>query len=435
MLKTPSAGLRSETRRLSYAGDLLSLSPDRGPLFYLECPARGEALLASGIAVEVRASGPLRFADAAQRLRVLLRGSCGDQGPGPLAVGGFAFEGEQPQSARWRAFGPLSLVVPRRTWLRRGDRVWQIDVENDGALELEPAPPLASQPSIHGSIDDRPAWRERVATALDAIGSGTLRKVVLAREQTLLLSADLDPRNVVRRLRDERSACSTFWVRRGSQSFVGSSPELLARVEGKAVEAVALAGTAPARDAAGEVAAARALLECAKNAAEHRLVAAEIDDALRTVCVELEVSERAVERVPEALHLATRFHGILGEDLCALEVAGLLHPTSAVCGLPRRAARALIAATEGERGWYAGGIGWVDGSGNGEFCVALRCGLLEPGRATLWAGAGIVSGSQPDAEYEETAAKMQAMLRSLELAEEPARAGAVQAPRRDEAVA
>jgi isochorismate synthase EntC len=224
-------------------------------------------------------------------------------------------------------------------------------------------------------------------------------------------------------------------VRRGSQSFVGSSPELLARVEGRTVEAVALAGTAPARGGEGEAAAARALLECEKDAAEHRLVADEIHDALRAVCVELAVSERAVERVPEALHLATRFRGILGEDLCALEVAGLLHPTSAVCGLPRRAARALIAATESERGWYAGGVGWVDGFGNGEFCVALRCGLLEPGRATLWAGAGIVTGSQPDAEYEETAAKMQAMTRSLELAREPETAGAGCASRGDEAVA
>jgi len=439
VLKRSSAGLRSETRRLSSPDDLLSLAPDRGPLVYLECPAREEALLGSGVAVEVRASGPQRFVDAARRLRALLGDAGSDQTPGPFAVGGFAFEEEPQRSARWRAFGSLSLVVPRRTWLRRGDRVWQIDAEHDGALELEPAPPspppVDAQPSTRGSIDDRGAWRRRVALALDAIASGALRKVVLAREQTLPLSSDLDPRSVVRRLRDERPACTTFWVRRGNQSFVGSSPELLARVEGRTVEAVALAGTAAARDAAADVAAARALLDCAKNAVEHRLVAAEIDDALRAVCVELAVSERAVERVPEALHLATRFRGVLRENLCALEVAGLLHPTSAVCGLPRRAARALIAATESERGWYAGGIGWVDGSGNGEWSVALRCGLLEPGRATLWAGAGIVRGSQADAEYDETAAKMQAMLRSLELAREVAGARTRDATRRDEAVA
>jgi isochorismate synthase len=431
---TPSAGVRSMTRELSCPGDLLALAPERGPLVYLERPSRGEALLACGIAIEVRASGPRRFADAARQLRVLLRGWDGDEAPGAIAVGGFAFEDEPPQSARWRAFGSLSLVVPRRACLRRGDRVWQIEAEYDGAVELEPALPVASRPAVHGSTDDRAAWRERVSTALDAIASGTLRKVVLAREQTILLPTDLDPRDVVRRLRDERAGCTTFWVRRGGQNFVGSSPELLAKVEGRSVEAVALAGTAPARDTASNVAAARALLACAKNAAEHRLVAAEIHDALRAVCVELEASERAIERVPEALHLSTRFRGILGEDRCALEVAGLLHPTSAVCGLPRSAARALIEAAESERGWYAGGIGWVDGFGNGEFSVALRCGLLEPGRATLWAGAGIVAGSEPDAEYDETAAKMQAMLRSLE----PARAradGPGAAPRPDEAVA
>jgi menaquinone-specific isochorismate synthase len=435
VVKTASAGLRYETRPLSCAGDLLSLTPDRGALVYLEHPARGEALLASGIAVEVRANGPRRFADAAHRLRALFQGAHGEAAPGPFAVGGFAFEDEQRNGSRWRAFGSLSLVVPRRAWWRRGDRIWQIDVEHEGALEHEPPSPAATPLSIENPFDDRAAWRRRVAAALEAIASGTLRKVVLARERTVVVSPDLDPRDVVRRLRDERPACTTFWVRRGSQSFVGSSPELLARVAGRTVEAVALAGTAAARSAAEEVAAARALLDCAKNAAEHRLVAAEIETALRAVCDELEVSERSVERVPEALHLATRFRGVLGSPLCALEVAGLLHPTSAVCGLPRSAARALIATTEAERGWYAGGIGWVDGAGNGEFAVALRCGLLETGDATLWAGAGIVTGSQPDAEYDETATKMQAMVRSLELAQESAHAGGGDAPRRNQAVA
>ena len=433
-MKTSSTGLRSETRRLSGIDDLLSLAPDRGPLVYLERPASGEALLASGIAVEVRADGSRRFADASLRLRALLGGT-GGEAPGPIAIGGFAFEDGKPRSARWRGFGSLSMVVPRRVWLRRGDRVWQIDAEHGGAVELEPATADEAATTIVETSDDRTEWRERVARALDAIGSGTLRKVVLAREQSVPVPFDLDPRTVVRRLRDERPACTTFWTRRGSQSFVGSSPELLARVQGRAVEAVALAGTARACSAADEVAAARALLDSAKNAAEHRFVVAEIHDALRPVCDELEVSERAVERVPEALHLATRFRGALREDLCALEVAGLLHPTSAVCGLPRREARAIIAATENERGWYAGGIGWVDGSGNGEFSVALRCGLLEPGRATLWAGAGIVAGSEADAEYDETSTKMQAMLRSLELAQESTNAGASDGTRRDEAVA
>ena len=159
MLTMPNAALRSETRRLSHTGDLLSLAPDRGPLVYLECPARGVALLASGIAVEVREAGPQRFAAASLRLRALLRGSIRDESPGPIAIGGFAFEDEQSRITRWRGFGSLSLVVPRRTWLRRGDRIWQIDAQHDGAVELEPAPPVESSPAIHGPIDDRGAWR------------------------------------------------------------------------------------------------------------------------------------------------------------------------------------------------------------------------------------------------------------------------------------
>jgi isochorismate synthase len=450
VLSARADALRSKTRLLAGTPDLLSLAPDDGPLVFLECPSRGESVLAAGVAVEVRTSGRARFADAARRLRALLGGARVDGGPGPIAVGGFAFEDEEPRCPRWRAFGALSMVVPRRAWVRRGDRVWRIDVELRGGDNREgtgrrggdgdgrgdgsaPAaedsgtlPPTAFAPSWPGlraatpastppagnQVDDRAMWRRRVEAALDAIDGGALSKVVLARELEAALPGDLDPRDVVRGLRERRPSCTTFWVRRGGRSFVGSSPELLARVEGDRVEAVALAGTA-ARCEHGDAAAARELLSSAKNAAEHEFVAAEIRDALRAVCVDLQVSERAIERLPEALHLATRFRGTLGRDLCALEVAGLLHPTSAVCGLPRHAARALIAAAEDERGWYAGGIGWVDGAGDGEFSVALRCGLLEAGRATLWAGAGIVRGSQPDAEYDETTTKMQAVLRTI----------------------
>jgi isochorismate synthase len=427
-----------EARPVVGGGDLLSLAPDQGTLVFLECPARGQALLATGVALEIRAAGPERFATAARQWREVAGAMRAEpDAPPPIAIAGFAFEDDEPRSARWRAFGAMSLVVPRLAWVRRGARTWRIEVEPLGDVPVAAAdgavvaalPASSSPPRVAaaaGGAADRERWRDRVSGALDAISGGALRKVVLAREQTIALPPELDSRDVVRRLRDGRPSCATFWVRRGRQSFVGSSPELLSRVEGDRVEAVALAGTAAARYDRGDAAVLASLVACGKNAAEHAFVAGEIAGALRRICGELEVSERVVERLPEALHLATRFRGRLRRDLGALELAGLLHPTSAVCGLPRREARALITATEGERGWYAGGIGWIDATGDGELWVALRCGLLEPGRATVFAGAGIVAGSQPDAEYDETAMKMDAVLRLLDRAgdEDAAEAGA-----------
>jgi menaquinone-specific isochorismate synthase len=248
---------------------------------------------------------------------------------------------------------------------------------------------------------------------LAASAAGTLRKVVLARSREVAVPAALDVAAVVRRLRDERPGCMTFWARRGPASFVGSSPELLARVHGRFVEAVALAGTTRRPRGRADEAAAAALLACAKNRAEHAVVAADVRRALAPLCRQLADSPRSVQRLPDVLHLATRFTGELNEGRDALQVAGALHPTSAVCGAPRGTARALIRAREPERGWYTGGVGWVDGQGDGAFAVALRCALLTPSRATLWAGAGIVAGSSADAEWDETEAKMEAVARTL----------------------
>jgi len=126
-----------------------------------------------------------------------------------------------------------------------------------------------------------------------------------------------------------------------------------------------------------------------------------------------------VRRYPEALHLATAYRARVRAGVSVLHVAGELHPTPAVCGVPQADAMARLREEEPDRGWYAGGVGWMDGHGDGRFVVALRCALARDQRVKVFAGAGIVMGSNPAAEWDETEAKMSAMLRVLE---EPARA-------------
>jgi menaquinone-specific isochorismate synthase len=407
-------GLATERKRVADPGDLLALlPPDADDFAYVEIPERGEALLACGVAAEVCTAGPARFEDASRQVRALLAGAEEADGPGPIAIGGFAFEDQVAGTGRWRGWEALRLVVPALVWVRRDGELWRLRTwpAQPGTASREPSSRVLAAPTACDGDED---WRQRIGEAVAAIDAGTLRKVVLARTREVAVPADLEVGGVVRRLRDARPGCTTFWLRRGRSHFVGSSPELLARVRGRSVEAVALAGTARRpRRPEDERSAAAALLACAKNAAEHAVVADEVRRTLVPLCTRLGSTPRHLQRLPEVMHLATRFTGTLSEGGDALRVAGSLHPTSAVCGAPRAAALALIRAHEPERGWYAGGVGWMDGRGDGDFGVALRCALLTPGRATLWAGAGIVAGSRADAEWDETDAKMEAVARTL----------------------
>jgi len=414
--------LRSEAAVRDRARDLLSLVPPEAPdVFYAEHPERDVAIAGIGVVAEVRAAGADRFAQASATSRALLESVVVEGGPAPLLVGGFAFADHDPRHARWTDFPALRLVLPERLWMRREGLTWEIRTTGTAPARRSTPYVVDTADGDDGSPrDDRMEWRTAVERALASIAAGEIDKVVLARSRVIDASVQ-DPAALVARLRDARPGCVTFWVRHGARHFVGSSPETLARVEDGRAEVLALAGSARrGADAASDRAAAARLAACAKNAREHAFVADEVERRLRGLGVRLEPSVGPVARaVPEAWHLATTFRGTLPAGLDALGVTGALHPTPAVCGSPRAAARAFIEAIERERGWYAGGIGWMDAAGNGTFVAALRCGLLGVGAPRVWAGAGIVDGSCPNAEYDETEAKMDAMRRVL--AEETAR--------------
>jgi salicylate biosynthesis isochorismate synthase/menaquinone-specific isochorismate synthase len=275
-------------------------------------------------------------------------------------------------------------------------------------------------------LDPSPAGRFQVASAMppehfeaavaratELIAAGRLEKIVLAREVQVHAPRAYDPAAVFGVLREEFPSCFVFCVGRGEATLVAASPELLVRREGQRVSALALAGsTRRSADPAVDDHLGEQLLRDASYREEHAIVARRIERMLRPHAVWVAAApEPTLARIANIQHLATPIRAQLAAPMDALALASLMHPTPAVGGEPLDRAAPLIPALEGlDRGWYAGPVGWTDATGDGEFCVALRCALLRGSVARCYAGNGIVRESDPAAELAETEVKLAALL-------------------------
>ncbi len=332
----------------------------------------------------------------------------GLEGTGLVAFGSFSFD---PSS------GGSSLLVPEVTVGRQGDRWWVTEIDGvpaDRYLHPSPTTPRPlDRPRYAGSSMPDLLWIEAVAEAIERIGAGEVEKVVLARDLAVWSKVPFDPRLLIERLHRRFPSCFTFLV----DGLVGASPELLVRRRGLTVESVPLAGSAPrADDPDADELLGKELIGSDKNRREHEAAAASVGRVLGELCATL---HRDVEpwllELANVRHLATRFEGRLTGWISSLRIAGRLHPTAAVGGTPTDVAVELIRRLEGmDRGRYAGPVGWVDAHGDGEWAIALRCAELSGARARLFAGAGIVAGSLPESELEETRLKLRAMMGALE---------------------
>jgi menaquinone-specific isochorismate synthase len=259
-------------------------------------------------------------------------------------------------------------------------------------------------------------WEQAVAAAVRRISRGDLRKVVLARD--LYASADrpLDQRVLLRRLADRYPECYTF----ACGGLIGATPELLISRNGKEVSSLVLAGTMPRGSSDAEDARiAAALLGSAKDNEEHVYAVDSLREILAPLCAEIDIAPRPeLIRLPNLQHLGTPVRGTLREDRdgrSSLALAAALHPTAAVGGTPTAAAVELIRELENmDRGRYAGPVGWVDADGNGEWGIALRCAQLDGNQARLFAGGGIVAGSDPATELAEAQIKFRPMQTALD---------------------
>jgi menaquinone-specific isochorismate synthase len=371
----------------------------------------GHALAGFGVAARIEpGTGPDRFNRAEQAFTGWLGGQqlVDDfPGGGPIAVGSFTFDASSSGS---------TLVVPRVTLGRRGDCWWVTTVDGaDHHPLLHPAGTSdrpTDRPRYAGSSMPDVLWLDAVASALAEIEAGRLDKVVLARDYAVWSRVPFDRRRLLRRLSERFPECFTFLV----EGLVGASPELLVRKHGMAIESVVLAGSSRrSPDPAEDEQLGKALLASEKDHREHEPAADSVRRVLADTCSRLESNqEPELVTLANVMHLATRFSGRLAGHYSALELVKRLHPTAAVGGQPTHTALDLIKALEGmDRGRYAGPVGWTDRRGDGEWAIALRCAELSGARARLFAGAGLVAGSLPEDELEETRVKLLAMQEAL----------------------
>jgi isochorismate synthase len=407
--------------------------------FCWEQADRGFALAAVGSAHDAVSRGPARFADLAENCLALGRGAVlsGSEsvppGAGPVWTGGFAFADEGGRTPQWSSFAPAAMTLPELSLCRSGDQLHltlnAVIARGDdqetvlarlrrrlAGLRDDPLPPLdphrAGRPGIAGAHPPGD-FEHAVAAAVARIEAGELSKVVLAREVIVSAAAAHDPAPVFGALRELFPSCFCFCCGTPEGAFLGASPELLLRRAGASLSTVALAGsTRRSSDPAVDDHLGEQLRRSEKDRREHGIVARRIVRALRRHAVWVEAaSEPEIVKVVNIQHLATPIVAQLAEPRSAIELAGMLHPTPAVGGEPWAEASDAIAELEGmDRGWYAGPVGWMDAAEDGEFCVGIRSALLRDREAHVFAGNGIVAGSDPAAELAETEVKLEALL-------------------------
>ena len=376
-----------------------------------------------GVALEDASGKVVDFEAGANRLLAasrMWRRVC-ESLTGAIAVGGFAYRPDRDPAGPWSGFPALLLRVPALAVTRVRGRSYATALTADAEALLELSAtgiraPAARQLEVT-AVRNPMAWTAAVATASARLRAGDAAKVVLAREVLARGDGVVSAAMVARSLRAAYPSCFTYLITGADgTAFAGASPELLVRRSGDRAFAQPMAGSV-ARGATEveDERLARQLEDSAKDAVEHRIVSEFVVEALRPFARSVTARNPEVVRFTNIQHLATSVSAELTQPPAdVLELAAALHPTPAVGGWPRDAADALIDELEGmERGWYAGAVGWIDSRGDGEFAVALRCGLLWEDGARLYAGVGVMPDSDPARELEETELKLKALLTAL----------------------
>ena len=455
-LRRPAAGALSFTLRAAREHDpertlrlILPLSCD--PLAPLEQAddvsmiwRSGELeLLGLGVAYQLTAVGTGRFDEIRSGAETIFssidtvcgpnaEGSCGlAERRRPRFFGGFSFASGSARAGAWSAFGDATFVLPQFVlardqegagWLeltlppsdRREERLAAIGTRLEAILGLAPEGladasaqemPAQSATPPTSQASDHDEWCSRIEDIRAAIEAGDVKKVVAAREVLFPVCADVP--QLIRGLREGMPDCLLFGLVCDQTTFLGASPERLVARSGTRIRSHALAGSIrPGAEGTGEQAAV--LFDSEKDRWEHRLVVDHLVARLRPWCRELSwPDEPKVQKLRNVLHLESPVVGELGDERHVLDLVAELHPTPAVGGVPPNRAEDWIIENEpAPRGWYSGPIGWFDESGDGDFAVAIRSGLVSQNDVRLYSGAGIVADSRPHSEYEETELKL-----------------------------
>ncbi|MBX3099407.1 MAG: chorismate-binding protein [Salinibacterium sp.] len=383
-------------------GSLVERLGSRHPLAFLR---DGDGIVGLGETLRLEFAGPTRITDAATMWRALVEratvvDAVGLPGTGLVAFGSFAFADSSAATS--------VLIVPSVILGRREGVSWVTRIGAAPSDEPQGDPFTASFGV--GALSAE-GYQAAVEVAVGRIRSGEPRKVVLARDIVASIPADADLRLPFGTLAAAYPDTFTFAV----AGLMGSSPETLVRCSAGTVNARVLAGSAArGADAESDASAAATLTASLKDVEEHALALRSVITALEPLSTALSSTPPFPLRLPNLWHLASDVSGFLTRGSSALDLIAALHPTAAVAGTPTELALAIIAELEPfDRGRYAGPVGWVDGNGDGEWAVALRCAQVDGTQVTAYAGAGIVAGSDPARELAETTLKLRPIVEAF----------------------
>ena len=391
----------------------------------------GKSMLGVGSALECLGQNSSRFLTVSSEWHAAVEGAVVEGDIAPFALGGFRFDPACSISPMWKNFKDGALSIPRLAVLHLEDSgchvvaadyvpphadlasrfehmvsLWENRDPISGFAPL--APPLLLE-----SEKEKHRWHALVHAALHDISQGKARKIVAARTLRVKANAPFVVPEIVRRLRVDNPKAAVFAFGRNGGYFVGATPEVLLTANAGAFRTMALAGSAPrSEDPTQDAAFGQELLASEKELQEHDFVVQAVSRALRSRCRCITVdASPSLHKLKSVQHLVTHFEGEIIPPYNILDIIELLHPTPAVGGVPCNSALEFLRAHEGfDRGWYAGPVGWLDALGNGEFMVSLRSGLIDGRNAVLFAGCGLVAGSDPEKEYRETQLKLSTML-------------------------
>ena len=375
----------------------------------------GEGLVGFGEYKKFEVKGENRFKEAKawweERVSEFkIQNNVHGSGTGPILFSSFSFDANQSSV----------LVIPEiiigqkngKSWI-----TWIGDTRQPNLEKINTAPISGEITWQAGSISEQ-AWQSQVSSAISAIKSNEVEKVVLARDITATSKSEISVRSLLQRLEIEYPSTWIFLV----DGLIGATPELLVRLSKSLVTSRVLAGTI--RKTGNEdrdLALAASLAKSSKDLEEHEYAVRSVADALAPFCSSTNVPEAPfVLHLSNVMHLATDVTGVLNDSAKQSDIFTLiaqLHPSAAVCGTPAKEAKNLILELEQmNRERYAGPVGWVDANNDGEIAIALRCGQLSNDRKTirLFAGCGIVAGSDPATEFAESQAKLMPMRTALE---------------------
>jgi menaquinone-specific isochorismate synthase len=397
------------TSKVSSHLPLLDLLPESGGLSWVR---GGQGLVGWGEYAKTTVRGPHRFRDARQWWQDQLAtfnvvNTLNISGTGPILFTSFSFD-EDEESV---------LVIPQVVVGTRSGTSWMTWIGDKAQPYLPKKAPELTQADFtwaDGSLTPN-EWMSRVATAIGEIEIGELEKVVLARDLIAAADREIDIRPILNNLSEQYPSTWIFSV----DNLIGATPELLLRLTRGMVTSRVLAGTiSKTGDDDKDLALAASLARSSKDLEEHEYAVRSVADALEPFCTSTNVPESPfVLHLANVMHLATDVTGALIEskiDVDAFSLLSRLHPSAAVCGTPTHLAFKLITSIEGmNRGRYAGPVGWIDSHGDGELGIALRCGKVDGSSIRIFAGCGIVSGSDPAKELNESNAKFTPMRSAL----------------------